>query len=252
MENIALDFLVENTKRSFANYGLDHDLIMGELKKYNGVIAGSFMYMNFFYNLGIKCNDIDIYIHKREKHYGPILDPFGFENYHHPFEKFIMKNINGNRVKQTESYIFMDGIILSRTYKCKSININVILTDMPVIDFIYENFDLDCCKIIYDGTICKVFNINDLIARKTECRYNKCSLKNIYQNHKRYYDGSRKIQQEMYSRTIYGTEAFKKFKILFKLYRGEFNDTQQDEHKNYSSYLKYISNAGNLRISIYL
>ena len=91
------------------------------------------------------------------------LNDIDIDQYYHPFEIYLNKKYK-THVNMTESYIFTDGIILSRTHLIDNLHINVILIDGPVFDFIMNNFDLDCCKIIYDGNNVFVYNIDDLLS----------------------------------------------------------------------------------------
>ena len=243
--------IIKNVKNSFSEYDIDHDSFMRELSKYGGVIAGSFMYMNFvranttsanttsanIWNI----NDIDIYICDKTDR-SKITE----KDYYHEFEKYIMRNIS-NDVKTTDSYIFTDGIILSRTFVCKKIALNVILLNEPVVNFINENFDLDCCKIIYDGKSCQIYNLDDLSNGVSGCKYNKCSLKHVYQNHEMYWNldvlkywNSDVLRNRECATSIYSSDAFMKFKKLFQTYLDKKKGIV-DVNCRYRIYLKLIS-----------
>lgn len=191
-------------------FGLDHDKFMTKLMEYDGVISGSFMFMNFF-DLGEKmiCNDIDIYI--CDNLY------FNTENlYFHPFENYILENITDKYVTK-DSYIYINGMLYSRTYIYDKININFILLSNPCKAYIFENFDLDCCKIIYDGINVEVFDIENLIEKKTIVRYNKCTSDEIYQG-KPQYSSNTNININSYCKMV-NSIPFIKFKILYDIYR---------------------------------
>lgn len=133
-----------NTIANLKIFGFDNKF-MDELVKYNGVISGSFMFMNLL-DLPMKCNDIDIYIDGSthiNKYSGDYNDQF------HPFEKYLL-DLCGNHTR-SNSYLFVDGIIHTRIFKFKYIDVNVITLNRECIKYIDENFNLDCCKIIYDG-----------------------------------------------------------------------------------------------------
>lgn len=241
MESSIIENTINNVKYSFNGYGIDHDSFMTELEKYEGVIAGSFMYMNFVCSRNgknptdlEKINDIDIYICDKTDRSKNSID-----EYYHNFEKYIMQNIT-NEVKTTESYIFTDGIILSRTYVSEKINLNVILLNEPAVQFINNNFDLDCCKIIYDGKTCQVYNLNDLLKDTTECRYNKCTLEHMYKDNNIYWTKAPSKIGYGSKYSIYFTDAFAKFKKFFKIYSDKKNGIV-DPNDKYTLYLKIIS-----------
>lgn len=251
MEQLLLSNTINNIKNSFHKLGIDHDMFMTELAKYNGVIAGSFMFMQFGFTkengtqnfLGAKCeyNDIDVYIEQHEGDKNPRYDDF--TQYYHPSENFLVNVFKGcdNNTK-SESYIFMDGIVLSRTYKIGNTNINVVLLSHPPLQFINENFDLDCCKIVYDGKSCHVYNIDELCNGVTTARYNKCSVDHVYRDKPAYFTDDIPAFHSKLNCTLYRSDAFQKFKLLFKAYE---NKKSTKIHANvpsqYDDYLKYIS-----------
>src|SRR5689334_21761124 len=84
---LSLNQTKTNTISNLNKLGIDHNKFINELKKYNGVISGSFMFMNLK-NTSMKCNDIDVYV----------SDPGYMERYkssylefYHPFEKYILE-----------------------------------------------------------------------------------------------------------------------------------------------------------------
>lgn len=262
MEQYILNGTIKNVKQSFNDLGLNHDEFMGKLMEYGGVIAGSFMFMNFafgtqpgknFLDSPKKFNDIDVYIHSSLGHYNPKVSSC-VNNYYHPFEHYIMENIT-NEHEKSDTYIFTDGIIMSKTFKTSKIDINVtLLSDFPI-RYIFSNFDLDCCKIVYDGVKCHVYNINELILGVTSCKYNKCTLDHVYKDDVTYDLESNKIppgstiSKSISKYTLKSTDAFIRFVQLFYEYRkstdvdnsGQYDAINSTIPPAYSDYLRYIS-----------
>ncbi|XWV25490.1 putative ORFan [Tupanvirus deep ocean] len=219
-----------NTVRRMNELGLDHDNFMAELSKYGGVIAGSFMLMNFahdgstdlnFFGKPQECGDIDVYICDNEYFKNmyscePGAEPCVF----HPFELYIKKHIT-QRYRMKNSYFFIDGMLYSRIYLTKKININFILLREPCVPYINNNFDLDCCKIIYDGQNIMVYQIDNLIQGKSLARYNKCYLDHIYQDKPVYWTKPPRRNFYVYKNdvmTLKNSLPFIKFKILYDVY----------------------------------
>lgn len=177
LQSDLLQKAIDNTKHMMDVLKLDHDFFMDELSKYSGVISGSFMMMNVL-ELPMECNDIDVYIFEKDYENRTKTDNYNtMSHIFHPFEQWMINKYRCDHV-QKESYLFVDGIIYSRTYKTRYIDINVIILSEPCIDQI-NNFDLDCCKICYDGTDIKIYDPDNLFSYKTHVRYNKCSSKNL-------------------------------------------------------------------------
>ncbi len=184
-QQIFLDTVKKHTIESMNKFCLDHDNFMHNLKKYNGVISGSFMYSNFYKDENIVCGDIDVFV------YNPLYDTQNGHKYdetnndydfYHKFEKYIIDNFKCVGVNK-ETYMCIDGIYYSRKYKTPKIDINFILVNKPPIKYINENFDMDCCKIIYDGNTIQVYDYNGLMNRTTIVRYNKCTVSNVVGYH---------------------------------------------------------------------
>lgn len=237
MEQYILNGTIRNVKQSFNDLGLNHDEFMEQLMQYGGVIAGSFMFMNFAFEtepgknyLGSpkKFNDIDVYIYSSLDQYDPksISCP---DDFYHPFEHYILENIT-DVYEKSDSYIFTDGIVMSKTFKTPKIDINVILLRDYPLKYIFSNFDLDCCKIIYDGEKCYVYNINELIQGVTSCKYNKCTLNHVYKDDPPHNRGSKILKN-----TLKSTDAFLRFVQLFNEY------SKSTITPTYSKYLRFIS-----------
>lgn len=259
---------VSNIRSSLENLGINHDEFMIELSKYNGCIAGSFVFMNFGFSetgknfLGFpkEFNDIDVYIHYTDIEFGPVGDD-PFKNFH-PFELFIMNKYTIKH-ENSNSYIFTDGIYHSRTYDIGKVKINIITLSMDAKQFIEENFDLDCCKITYDGELVECSNIDNLLKGTTYFRYNKCSLGNIYKNglveksfvHNSNSEGKTKYSLRTNPHNLYASEAFLKFINIYKIYRNTYhNNTYQisEQFKRYYNYMEmyfdFESIFGNLTL----
>ena len=242
MHRLIISNTINNVKDSFTEVGLDHDSFMTELAKHQGVIAGSFMFMNFafvntsgtnsknFLGAAREFNDIDVYLQYHLCDKKP-TDQYYYDDCYHPFEKYIMNNIT-TRVGESESYMFTDGIVLSRIYTTKKIKINVVLVNQPLVQFINENFDLDCCKIIYDGTTCTVFNPDELSQGISRCKYNKCSLDHIYKD---------AAKPDYSNNKIYKSDAFKKFKLLYEAFVNSKIPNSFTIDPDYNRYMTYIS-----------
>jgi len=235
-KTITTDQYLANTKQNtiakLNEYGLNHDLFMKELTKYNGVISGSFMFMNFF-NKPMECNDIDIYVNDNEYFNKMYEYTTSFDlqnNLFHPFENYILNNIT-HKYRTKNSYYFIDGILYSRLYIYDKININFILLKDSCKTYINNNFDLDCCKIIYDGDNVQVFDIESLINRKSMARYNKCSLDNIYQGKPLHGGFDRTILFQPDYCTLKNSVPCIKLKMLYDVYL--FNKKKITEFPNY-------------------
>ena len=156
-------------------YGLDHDSFMTELKKYNGIVTGSFMYVNFFPNNVADCGDIDVYI------YEPSVDR---ARDYHPFERYLLdKFVCSHTFCKSSSpygkagYTFVNNIHYARKYFTKNIDVNFILIDRPCVPYVNNCFDLDCCKIIYDGETVTTYDFDSIINHHTNvnlCKYDNC------------------------------------------------------------------------------
>lgn len=275
MYNLIITNTINNVKKSFAENGLNHDEFMTELSKYQGVIAGSFMFMNFafiaddknFLGASREYGDIDVYLNMHQKiennntstYYTALEHRYKksteylfskpsddlFYNYYHPFEHYLMRTFNP-KIQQTDSYIFTDGILLSRMFHTDKIKINVVFVDQPVQQFINENFDLDCCKIIYDGKTCTAFNPDELAQGITRCRYNKCSLDHIYQNtvtpgcinsYRRYSHNYIPTG----SGSIYESDAYKKFVLLYQAFINSKKPGTFTVNSDFNRYMELIS-----------
>ena len=201
-----------NTINKLNAFGLSHDDFMNELSKYNGVISGSFMFMNLL-NTPMKCNDIDIYICDNDyfNQSNESKTPF------HPFEKYILENVT-NSYHSKNSYLFIDGILYSRVYISKYININFILLNQPCVEYINNNFDLDCCKIIYDGKNVAVFDLQNFLNRKSVVKYNQCSIDHVYQGQSRYTSIDNQYGPNKYT-YLTNSIAYIKFKMLHDVYK---------------------------------
>lgn len=242
---------LENTKQNTIDkmnqLGINHDKFMSELSIYEGVISGSFMFMNFGHNNGVdgrntecptcnhssysppknffgmeqECGDIDVYIHDKNfiENYDDVYRHLNFDNAYHPFEHYIMENFAEKHI-QTQSYMFVDGMLYSRIFEGQNININFIMLTEPCIPYIMNNFDLDCCKIIYDGKDVHVHKMDDLLEGKTIVRYNKCTLDNLYRGKQPYFIDGNSWYPKPYPNpcTIQNSIAFLKFKILYEVY----------------------------------
>lgn len=263
-----LEITKRNTIAKMNQLGIDHDRFMAELSIYGGVIAGSFMFMNFGHSNGIngcnsgcptcghtsylpplnffgveqECGDIDVYVHDKnflENYHDNIYkNPLNFDNAYHPFEHYIMENFAEKHV-QTQSYMFVDGMVYSRVYEGEKININFVMLTEPCIPYIMNNFDLDCCKIIYDGKDVYVHKIDNLIEGKTIVRYNKCSLDNLYRGKQPYFINGNTWYPKTYPNpcTIQNSIAFLKFKILYEVYLYNYNHEEaQSENITISYY----------------
>lgn len=155
-------------------YDLNHDKFMIELNKYNGVIAGSFTYINFFPEEAAECNDIDIFIYQAKHH---VRD-------YHPFESYLVDYFNCEHIfcqlhgQYNEKDDTHNDIHYARVYKTNRIDINFILINKPCASYISENFDLDCCKIIYDGNNVCVHDFESLMNHKTNVKTHKCDCQN--------------------------------------------------------------------------
>lgn len=254
---------LENTKRNtiakMSQLGIDHDSFMLKLSMYGGVIAGSFMFMNFghdnnirnqkeqcsechswvhkphlnFFGVAQECNDIDVYIHdkyfieKYEENFHKTISGSGnFDNTYHPFEWYIMENI-AEKHTETQSYLFMDGMHYSRTYEGENTKINFIMLTEPCIPYIMNNFDIDCCKIIYDGKNVIVHKIDNLIEGKTMVRYNKCSINNLYRGKQPYYLSGWHSNNPN-SCILQNSMAFIKFRALYAVYRYNHNNLESE------------------------
>lgn len=217
MNNSILNQAKLNTVNKLNAFGLCHDRFMNELSKYKGVISGSFMFMNLL-NAPMKCNDIDIYICDNdyfEKMYQP--QESGEINVFHPFETYILENITNN-YHSKNSYLFIDGIKYSRVYISKYININFILLNQPCVEYIYQNFDLDCCKIVYDGKNVSVFDLENLLNRKSTVKYNQCCLDHLYAGNSCYTSISQQHPANKYT-YLTNSIAYIKFKMLHDVYK---------------------------------
>lgn len=259
--------LLDNTKRNCINklkyYGLDHDDFMTNLKKYGGVIAGSFMFMNFGHNnclfdVDTECPTCNQIISKKPMNYFGKLQECGdidvyirdnkfFENYgisgnndtcYHPFEFYIKKNITENH-NTKNSYMFIDGILYSRTYTTDKIDINFILLKEEPIEYINNKFDLDCCKIIYDGDNVLVFNIEDLVNGKTKFRYTKCYIDHLYMDNSPFFLD--KKTNVPYKVSYKNSVDYIKFKMLYEVYLVENQKlSKYSTHTHYDGMIKEI------------
>ena len=174
--NNQLALTQSRTEKMMNAYNLNHNEFMAELKKYSGVISGSFMFMNFFSDESIESGDIDVYIYdptydnKRKYHQFECYLLNKFNCYHTACHSYDYKKLDkSNQSNQsTSNYCIIDGIYYARVYKTKHIDINFILINKPCLPYIYTNFDLDCCKIVYDGNSVHVYDMESLIKHKTD------------------------------------------------------------------------------------
>lgn len=252
-----------NTIRKLQEYGLNDVDFMEELAKYNGVISGSFMLMNFghtnnknicgalnYFNKPAECDDIDVYVYDpdfltRTIDYSKPLD-FNGNMFFHKFEQFILKKLTKNGTTKNP-YLFIDGILYSRMYITEKIKINFILLSKPCIPFINENFDLDCCKIIYDGENVYVHDIESLVQGKSLARYNKCSLDNLYQGKPSYWTQSypREVRIIHDAVSVRNSLPYIKYKMLHSVYLFNKNIIKQYPKYHHNDVL-YTNNKSEL------
>lgn len=175
-----LEITKNNVYENLKNYGLDVQMFISKLKEHGCVISGSFMYKSLMNDKDMVFNDIDVIVYDPDfpsRDYNS-LNPQN--TYAHPFEIYIKDISKGYYTKN--SYVLINGVFYSKIYKTDNIDINVIITNKPVRQFVNEDFDLDCCKIIFDGDNICVYNIDDLLQRKSLARVNDYDANKLYQN----------------------------------------------------------------------
>lgn len=166
---VILELARLNTLDRLSEYGFDVDYLCKLLIKYNSIISGSFMLMNLL-NLNTRHNDIDIFL----------FDSHFLENRNglHEIEKYIIENVCSITSTKDE-YSTNIGIQYTRTYYKKfedintnAIKINIIVLNMDCQFYINEMFDLDCCKIMFDGESVKTKFLLDILKKESFAKIN--------------------------------------------------------------------------------
>ena len=229
--SIKLRDAVTRTKSRMEQLKLPVDQFISEMMKHGGVIAGSFMLMNYT-NDAFEFGDIDVYFYNDPKYeIGNITN--NLETYYHPFEKYLMKTFtNGVEDYDKQVYIALDGILYSRTFTTAYVNINFVLVNDYPIKFINEKFDLDCCKVIFDGVSCTVYNEKDIANGVSNVKYNTYTLEHMYMDGPAYSQNSRANATTIF----YNSLAFTKLKLLYDVYL--YNNgklTHFPVHKTYTN-----------------
>lgn len=212
----------DTVKRTLTNLNLFNipvDEFISEMRKYNGVIAGSFMYMNYT-NTTFNCGDIDIYFKK--------IDNIEI----HPFERYVFNNLieKHNNVNEVRNYNTIDGLFYSRHFKTNCVTINIVIVNDDPVKFIFDNFDLDCCKVVFDGEQCIVHNKNDILNGVSNVKFHKTDPKLVYKNKaKKGNDCSMSNNLHSFTNSV----AFIKLKILLEI--NDYNKKKIIQFNNYTS-----------------
>ncbi len=274
---------VLNTKKNAIKKLEELDIktdIIEEMVKHKGVISGSFMFNCFtnnpepqnnnYFGRPIDFNDIDVYFHdtsfvdnKYNTEQNQLEDKNSEQIFYHPFEKYIIDNY-ASKIFTKDSYLFMKGMVYSRTYIMEKVNINFILLSEPCVEYIQNNFDLDCCKIIYDGTDVILYKTENLINGISGVKYNDCSKENLYQNGPCYHESFSsyrlselcKNQSKAVSHALRKSTAYKNFMKLCEVYKSSKSSKsssnilrrhlfEPEEYRKYKRYIDKISNIIN-------
>lgn len=210
--NFLMELGKQNIKDEMNKHKINHDKFMKKLNKYHAVISGSFVLKKLL-DAPFKYDDIDIYI------YDPEYNNNNFYNvkhkdsvsYYHPIEIHIMKNY-ANEFTTKNSYELVRGIHYTRTYHGSNTKFNIIILNENPEFHIYNRFDMDCCKLYYDGNKIHVFNLLDLVKLKTGVHFNNSvDPEKIYQEKHGLING---IQGNFIFSLIYA-----KFRILYDIYK---------------------------------
>jgi hypothetical protein len=124
----------------------------------NSYIAGGFVFNNFsrdldsdltYFGAPFHYNDIDIFT--KSDDIANFIKQVGFKCY-----------------RDASADYFNFAIEHVNYFKKRNCIINVIgLDNNEVLDVIINNFDLDCCKMAYNGTDLYIHNINDLVEKRS-------------------------------------------------------------------------------------
>ncbi|AYV85652.1 MAG: putative ORFan [Satyrvirus sp.] len=208
MESHFFETIKLHTIKNLSTLGLE-DKFLDLMREHKAVISGSFMFMNVV-NPMADFNDIDIYVY--DENHLENMKKIGTDSYFHPIEKYLETLSDGYACKN--SYVFIKGVLYSRTYHSSKIDINFILVDMPCKPYIYSNFDLDCCKIIFDGDLIIYYDISTITKKECFATFNECDLNKLYLGDKLYHATFRPEAIVTYRKS----KSFIKYKMLYDVY----------------------------------
>ena len=190
-------------KERIEKYGFNYDEFIQVITENQGVIAGFFPYLAIqkafnrdynFDNCNFNDNVIDVYAYTSKldsfhidlKNYlngstmyylSQIWNSFWF--YKHPIEMYIEQlsdtTTKENDYQETFFKWLTKDIIYVRVYHCfgNKVQINFTLVNKPMREYVFENLDIDCCKIIHTKNDTVVYNIDNFITLKCNAHIDK-------------------------------------------------------------------------------
>lgn len=182
----------------------------------NAIVAGSSI-LKFYMNGSFNINDVDIFV-KYSKEYpnnGPV-------------EQWIENNNKDIYCYDVNSYTMVYGILYSKHYVLRDseFKFNIIVLSMNPQEFIENNFDIDCCKLMYNGIhVYGPYNIyHNIHKRITYAKQSPiCSIDNCYRLSKRFSQSVKGISDVngcLTKRLPY--TYFQKFCVVYQRYRITF------------------------------
>lgn len=155
------------------------------LKDNNAIISGSLV-CKYYMELDFENNDVDIFIEYKKLNSGRYQEDDDGEYCMDDITEWILENCKCNiyNEKIRDSYTLINGLNYSKKIILNNdITFNIITVLCDPYIFIQKNFDIDCCKIIYDGYGVDIqddihFNINNMI---TYCKPSPvCDIRHVY------------------------------------------------------------------------
>ena len=182
-------------KERITSYGFNYDELMDIVTEYQGGISGLLSYFAIQKAFGVNCNldncaindyHIEIYAHLSKSDSYDI----NFKNLYrhdstltysqvhtHPIEMYLRNFANAHfeDFRTTFYHCLAKNIVYIRVFKCFNnyIRVKFTLVNKSVNEYVFKNFDIDCCKIVHTKNNTVVYNIDNFITLRCNARFNE-------------------------------------------------------------------------------
>ena len=177
---IYYDLTFKIIKEMMEKHGINYEEFLTIVTENNGCVTGSFIYYAVCQAFGINCDfhykNINVLVYTNVK-----------DNYVNNIEPYLMENRFWHIVtlKKYKHANTVYGTIYS-LMDSSGIKLNFYLVDKPVKKIIFEDYNIDCCKIIHTKNHTQIYNVDNFIMQKCNARFHT-ELVN-YRKDNYYYD----------------------------------------------------------------
>ena len=148
-------------KETIENHRINYEEFLSIVTNNGGCITGTLIYYAVLKAFNINCdfvhNNIDVLVYDSTKNHSI-----------NPVESYIM-NHKISRILKKHKY---KNALYAKKYKLQNgLNINFRLVNKSVEKIIFEDFNIDCCKIIHIKNCTQIFDVNNFIMQKCKAQF---------------------------------------------------------------------------------